>query len=119
MDSIRIEALASLLGFSKPIEELEASISGLEWDAPEPLVTLSLDDVTSVLRRHFSGELSIEDVIRWSELIEGREDIEYSSARRDVLRDAIYKLANPDLHGGASEKNLIDVFERLRALTVK
>jgi hypothetical protein len=113
MDSIRIDALTSLVGFSKPIQELEASVRSLEWDAPEPLVTLSLGNVASVLLRHFSGELSIDDVVRWSELIEGREDIEYSSDRRDILRDAIYKLANPDLHGGASEKNLLDVFEMM------
>lgn len=113
MDSSRIEALTSLVGFSMPINDLEASVGSLEWDAPEPFVTLSVDNVISVLRRHFSGELSIDDVVRWSELIEGREDVEYSSEGSDILRDAIYKLANPDLYGGASEKNLVDVFEGL------
>ena len=114
MASSRIEVLTSLVEFSMPLKDLEVSVGDLEWDASEPLVTLFLDNVVSVLHRHFSGELSIEDVVRWSELIEGREDIGYPNEENDSIRDAIYKIANPDLHGGASEKNLVEVFEGIR-----
>ena len=116
MNSNRQNILFALVGFDEDIEKLERDVGGLEWDAQKPLVTVSLDNVTSVLQRHLSGSLLADDVIRWSELIENREDIAFAIEHNDLIRDAIYKLANAELHGSSNESVLGAVYRQLIGL---
>jgi hypothetical protein len=37
------------------------------------------------------------DVEEWAEAIEGRDDVGYEGDAADMLREAVFELANPDL----------------------
>jgi hypothetical protein len=68
------------------------------WDSDESLVVLTRVDATAILRRHLDGELSADDVVRWANQVEARDDVDFEAAYEQALRDLIFELANPDLH---------------------
>lgn len=73
------------------IEELAA----YGWDCENELVTVSVDDVLSVLQRFRKGELTAARVRAWANRIEGRDDIAYQFGGEGVVNEAVFWLANP------------------------
>jgi hypothetical protein len=103
MDMNRQDLLNSLITLNLPIQELEEKIKYIGWDVEEPLVFLERRHIESVLNRHLSGELTLDDIFRWAELIECREDINYTGVHRKYVQNAIFKLANPGLQKESDE----------------
>ncbi len=48
--------------------------------------------------------MSENDIENWANAIEGREDIGYERGRRNLIKDVIFDLANPELSEEMSEK---------------
>jgi len=90
--------LSSLLSFGEPLDEIAAALGELEWDA-EPVVTLTRKHIADVLCRYRAGLLRGDEVERWANLIECREDIDFERGHEPVIADAIFDLSNPDLQG--------------------
>ena len=110
----RQAALASLLCFDRPLNEIEALRGLLGW-GEEPLVTPDKEDIASVLGRYLAGEIDAATVEEWANLIEGRDDIEFASPDEEIIIQAIHDLANPMLQG-----SLVDIApDVLAALTRK
>jgi hypothetical protein len=98
----RADILASLIRFDRPIAELEALVRALDWDA-EPVATIRRRDIVAVIERFLAGEIDAGDVVRWADLLEGREDMNFEPRHEPAVADAIYDLANPDLQGELAE----------------
>jgi len=92
MDS-RESHLHTLLSFTRSIRNIARDLSAYGWDAPSPLVVLGPVHISSVLNRFMAGGLSSAQVEEWANLIECREDIEYSPSSAIGL--ALHELANP------------------------
>ena len=88
----RRDILNSLLAFDRPIEELRTTLAEFEWDSSEPLVSLTHEHVLTILRKFLAGVLTADAVEAWADLIELRDDIEFSD---DRVLDVIFVLANP------------------------
>jgi hypothetical protein len=86
-----------LILYELPIESVLAELSGLGWDAPEPLVLLTREDIVRILDRYLAGELGAAEVTDWANLLECREDIGFPTGEEDVRSDAVFRLANPSL----------------------
>ena len=52
----RTEALKALLSLDRPIDEIIASLSKIEWDSEE-LIVIKPDHIKRSLERYLSGEL--------------------------------------------------------------
>jgi hypothetical protein len=94
--SSRRAALISLLAYERPIEELRLALAQFEWDCPQPLVSLTRNHVLIMLEKFLAGELTAEEVEAWADLVEVRDDIEFTD---DQVLDAIFVLANPAING--------------------
>jgi len=79
-------------------EHYLARLSSFGWDSDRDLVTLTKADVCAVLDRHVRGELSADDLVRWAEQVEVREDIGFEAGYEDALFNVIFELANPTIH---------------------
>jgi hypothetical protein len=97
MQRDRAQLLRALIAYELPIEPVLADLRSFGWDAPEPLVLLTREDIVRVLDRYLAGELTAEQVTDWADLVECREDIGFPGGDEDVLSDAVFRLANPNL----------------------
>lgn len=105
----RTSWLEDLVKLNVPISTIEAALKNMEWDSDVALVTLRVADVRSVLDRYASGELSDQDIERWANLIEGREDIELEESAKEPL----FELANPELTQHLSKARAFDLLSKL------
>jgi hypothetical protein len=95
----RYKFLQELFEFEKPLDTISAQLKSLDWDFDgEPLV-LEKKHVASALNLYISGAKSANQLERWANLIEMREDIDFGEADEKLINDTIYKLANPELEG--------------------
>ena len=96
----REEAIQSLVRLAHPLDALSASLGAFEWDWDgPPLARLSGMQVASLLQRYVAGEVTGDEVETWANLLEGRDDVEFSAK----AREAIFDLANPELQGPLAE----------------
>jgi hypothetical protein len=68
------------------------------WDSDAELVTVTADDVRSILQRYVAGALSGDDLTHWAEIIEGRDDIALDPVHQEALGVVVFALANPDIN---------------------
>ena len=94
--NLRRTVLTSLLANDRPTNELRAALAQFEWDCPEPLASLTRDHVLNILKKFLAEELTAEAVEDWADLVESREDINYTD---DHVLNAIFVLANPLING--------------------
>jgi hypothetical protein len=93
--------LASLLAFDRPLPDLiEAldALDALEW-SDEPAEVLRRKHIAAVVRRFASAALTAQDVERWANLVESREDLGFEPRHEEAIADALFDLGNPDLQG--------------------
>jgi hypothetical protein len=110
----RIDALQALVRFDKPLGEVFETLSQYPWDGEE-LVVLSCAHVASVLNRFMNGTISAADVENWADAIEGRDDIGFDAESRDLLKDAIWELANPILTNELSRDSAKVLINRMKS----
>lgn len=107
----RASALRALIAYEQPLEPVLVALRAYGWDAPEPLATLTGADVSSILDRFLSGDLTAQQVADWADLVECREDIELPEAGGASISDVVFQLANPNLRGELT----MQVAERMRS----
>lgn len=93
----RKKLLEALLGLEMPVENLLSDLDAFGWDSEEELSELNRHHVISILRRFQTGRISDENIEEWANAVEGRDDIGFEPGYEDMLTDAIYELANPEL----------------------
>ena len=97
------QVLKQLLVFSATTEELKSALSQYEWDS-DFIAELYTHHIISVMQRFLSNDLSVQDVLFWSNAIECREDIECNYSDSERFFSIIHEIANPDLYGVLDEK---------------
>lgn len=91
----RRSILRAVLAFDLPVEELQSLLAPLDWDCPEPLVTLTYAHIRSVLTRYKAGSLGAKDVEAWADLVEVRDDIDFEDER---TKEVIHMLSTSEVH---------------------
>jgi hypothetical protein len=103
----RKQALEALLGFGGALSEISAVLAEFSWDSSSELVTLKGDKFSAILKRYLAGDLSASDVENWANLVESRDDIDYSA-----YSEEIHVLANPVLEGPITREVAMRYFEK-------
>lgn len=86
----RLGLVEDLLEISKPLHEIVAQFTPLNWDYEGDCVTLKRTHVFSVLERYRLNQLSAEEVEYWANQIESREDIVFEEGWEQEIGDVIY-----------------------------
>jgi len=89
----RAQLLRALIAYELPIEPVLADLRSFGWDAPNPLVLVTREDIVRILDCYLAGELGAAEVTDWADLLECREDIGFPGGDEDVLSDALFRLA--------------------------
>jgi hypothetical protein len=93
----RKQLIQSLLEFDSNLNDLQKSLSQLEWDTDERITCLP-SHIIHVLKRFMDFQCTAEDVETWANLVEARDDVELSGQLREVM----FELANPKITQGLS-----------------
>lgn len=113
MKSTRLEIVEQLLECSVPLDDLVAELRSFGWDYEGEQAELNRKHLNNVLKRFLGGELSADDVERWANLAEGREDICFEAGIEEALEDILHQLANPVLVGRLTKERANEMLERL------
>jgi hypothetical protein len=109
----RTEILSELVTFSKPLGFLSHGLSQLEWDYEEMPVVMMSTHLLKVLDRFVRGELNAQEIESWANLVEGREDLEFSE---EILGEFVYELANPELEGELTRLRATEIIQELQKI---
>ncbi|MBW4578483.1 MAG: hypothetical protein KME42_02795 [Tildeniella nuda ZEHNDER 1965/U140] len=66
-----------------------------------------------MLKHFLISDFSVDSLERWANLIEGREDVEYEESKQELLKELIFRLANPVLEGQITESVCTELIFRL------
>ena len=95
----RIDIVKSLIELSRPVREISAELIHWPWDYEGEPALLCRSHVESVVRRCLSDHLSLAELEAWADAVECREDIDYELANEQWIKEALFRLANPDIEG--------------------
>ena len=109
------EILQQLLLFSAPSEELKTSLTLVDWDSDDG-VELKKEHVISVMQRFIRNDISLSDVLFWSNAIECREDIDCNHTESERILEIIHEMANPDLYGVLDEQVASKLVHELKSM---
>ncbi len=114
-DEVRARALAldDLIHLRCSVEDAVSRLRGFDWDAAPDLATLTPAAAVDVLNRYVSGEVTAEEVGKWANAIEGRDDIAYPPPFEPVLNALIFELANPEISRPLTAESALDWTGRL------
>lgn len=96
--SERGEVLAALVAWTRPLDELTEQLRKFSWDSDEELVTVGPDEVARILDSFLRGSASADEIERWADAVEGRDDIAFEPPE---VVDVVFALASPELSGGS------------------
>lgn len=74
-------------------------LSGHDWDFEEQAVTLDKTALQNYLQYYLSGSLTEEDVYKWADFLEVREDVDYPEDEEKIISEIMHALATPELEG--------------------
>ena len=85
--------------FRCPLDEINQNLKKYPWESEKDLVVLSVDHVKNIYKLFQKEKINDSDIEKWSNMIEGREDIGFEN---ELLKDFIYEIANPAINGSIS-----------------
>jgi hypothetical protein len=95
----RTSLLRRVVQYELPLEDTLVLLRAYGWGSDEELVTLTAEDVIHLLDRFFAGELTVEQVQHWAELLELRDDVGFEPRWSEHLALAVKQLASPETFG--------------------
>lgn len=110
----RKAALEDLIQLRGSVDDARKRLRPFGWDSAPDLVTLSAATVIDVLDRYLSGDLTAEQIEKWADAIEVRDDIAFPPLFDTVMKELFFELANPEIEGPLSPETAHEWSERLR-----
>jgi hypothetical protein len=98
------------------LEELRAF--GWDWHEEEPLALVAKSDLLRIIDMFLSDQISADQLERWAEFLEVREDVDFDSHQRDLLRDVFFRIANPIVHEPLTKDSVRGMRNELEPLRV-
>lgn len=99
----RAEVLRGLVTLAVPVAEAAGALGGFGWDSDE-LVVLTRADAARVLRRFLDGRLGADEVARWADVLEGRDDVGREDGFGARLNEFLFEMATPEVAGPLTEE---------------
>ena len=118
MSAARADLARRLVEYALPIEPVIAELSAYPWDCDSPLFVITPAHVASVLERYLAGELTAEQIERWGNLVEMRDDLDLAEHAYEAIREVIHELANPLLTEPLSKESAFRMRHALATSTI-
>jgi hypothetical protein len=110
----RKAALEDLITLRGSVDDAVERLRAFDWDAAPDLVTQRPATVIGVLDRYLSGQVSADEIEKWANGIEVREDIAFPPLFETVLKELLFEFANPEINRPVTPEAAQEWSERLR-----
>lgn len=97
--SNRYDVLKALIELNQPLEDVACKLKEHSYDFDGEPIILCKNHLINALNFVISESKNTEEIVRWANLIEMREDIDFDEEYEDLIGEVMHKLANPDLEG--------------------
>lgn len=104
----KVQALAQFITFAEHKDQAINVIVSSTNDEQQIAYTLTLNTVLTILSRCLAGEIDLDDLVFWANVIESRTDIDHSA-----VDGVIYALSNSEQMGELNHDKLAQLFELL------
>lgn len=98
----RRRLLKRVLAFREPLAALRTVLAQLPYGSEDELAEITPDGLLDVLHRADAGEIPVEDLADWAELVRDRDDVGYSRECEEAMREVMLWAACPELFGEAT-----------------
>ena len=95
------------------MDSLMRDISVFDWDYEGDPVILDKDILKEVLLKFINGNLSLNDLYKWADFLELREDVDYPEGETDIVSETMNDLANPSLQGEITKARAQAILSKL------
>lgn len=109
----RTNVLLELLSLKRPIDAIQNDLRNFKWDTKSEHVVLTRQHLYNVLNRYCVNDLSENDIRKWADLVEVREDICFEPEFEEIIRELLFQLSTPELEGKFTKANAKYWLDRL------
>jgi hypothetical protein len=99
----RTETLNDLALLQGDIRILVKELSLYTWDVGSPLVKISAENFSNILKRSINDEIDFETLSNWANAVECRDDLEFEN---EEMQEIVFELANPEINGEITKERL-------------
>ncbi len=110
--------VTALLECLDDINVIANRLKSYGWDYEGDKIVITKFHVVNILKRFLSNVFSSEDVEKWANLVEGREDLEFEAVPGQDLGEIVYTLANPVLTQALDKKHAENIVLALENASV-
>lgn len=93
----RATALRDLIELRLPVDAAVHALSVYAWDSEQELARIDRSAAIHLLDAYLQERVSSEEVARWANAIEGRDDVALDPGSEEMLKDFIFEMATPEL----------------------
>lgn len=93
----RNDLLKKLINMEESIEFLNEELAKYGWDNDKNLVIFKKTHLLNVLNQYLYDAINENDIEKWANAVECREDIGFQKNYEKILKEIIYQLANPEV----------------------
>lgn len=111
--SERLKLIDDLLWFAKPVEVISSQLKLGTWDYDGLAPVFTQKHLSHALNKYLKKEIIEHDLQEWAELIECREDIDFSDS---LAKEVMFQLANSEINIPGGKINEFFVRELLKKL---
>jgi hypothetical protein len=109
----RTAALLDVVRLRRPLAEGVLTLGSFAWDCDVELVALRRADAVGTVERYLRDAISADDLRRWAEVLEGRDDLGLEPLHENVLKDFLTEIANPEIFESINPEVAIKWLRRL------
>ena len=115
-DDPRGPLLRRVVAYEMPIEPVLEALANLPYDCERDLVQVTPRDVVSMIDRCARGDLSIDQLTDWADLLESRDGVGFAPPHAEHISEALFRIGNPTLQGAVTHQVLSDLRAKLVSL---
>ncbi|GAA4669475.1 hypothetical protein [Amycolatopsis dongchuanensis] len=98
-DVARVEALRDLVQHRTSVDDATRALARFPFDSDDELVPLTRADAVHLLDQYLRGLAAADEVRRWAEALEVRDDVGREPGFEDTLNELLFELATPEAAG--------------------
>jgi hypothetical protein len=94
----RAKLISEIARYESDVSDAKKEIQKYPWDCEEELYILTKSDVISVFERYLSDSITAEELEKWANFLECREDLGYEKGSEEFIDRVIFLLGNTEIN---------------------
>ena len=98
MKEERFNLISKLFNLNKNLDIIEKGLNKFDWDYTWKTLVLTSDNIIILLTYYLNNKLDYDYLIKWANIIELRDEIDYEEGYEEVISEIINILSSPEIN---------------------